>query len=155
MKLNQDLAAPPLALERFVPYRLSVLTNTVSRTIAEEYGARFGLTIAEWRILAVLGRFAPLTAKGVVGRTAMDKVRVSRAVARLLDRGLIVRATDPADRRRANLRLSHKGRRIYEQIVPLARRREAALLDCLSPAERAQLDALLAKLQARAEGMAG
>ena len=111
----------------------------------------FGLSIPEWRTLAVLGRFAPLTATGVVARTAMDKVRVSRAVSRLLADGLLERAVDPADRRRAPLRLSRKGRRIYEQIVPLALRREAELLDCLNAAETQQLDRLLAKLQAQAD----
>ena len=153
MKLNQDQPDHELALEHFLPYRLSVLSNTISAQIAGEYGARFGLTIPEWRTLAVLGRFAPLTATGVVARTAMDKVRVSRAVSRLLADGLLERAVDPADRRRAPLRLSRKGRRIYEQIVPLALRREAELLACLNATETKQLDRLLAKLQAQADGM--
>ena len=151
MKLNQERQDHELALEHFLPYRLSVLSNTISAQIAGEYGARFGLTIPEWRTLAVLGRFAPLTATGVVERTAMDKVRVSRAVSRLLADGLLERAVDPADRRRAPLRLSRKGRRIYEQIVPLALRREAELLECLSAKETEQLDRLLAKLQAQAD----
>ncbi len=155
MKLNQARSDRELALEHFLPYRLSVLSNTVSAQIAGEYGARFGLTIPEWRTLAVLGRFAPLTATGVVARTAMDKVRVSRAVSRLLADGLLERAVDPADRRRAPLRLSRKGRRIYEQIVPLALRREAELLDCLSAKEAQQLDRLLAKLQAQADRVGG
>ena len=76
--------AHDLVLEHFVPYRLSVLANTVSRTIAAEYQARFGLSIPEWRVMAVLGRYAPLSASGICERTAMDKVRVSRAVSRLL-----------------------------------------------------------------------
>lgn len=161
MKLNQDPrrlktpVPPQLALEHFLPYRLSVLTNTISAKIAGEYGARFGLSIPEWRTLAVLGRFAPLTASGVVARTAMDKVQVSRAVARLLDGGLLERTVDPDDRRRAPLRLSRKGRRIYEQIVPLALRREAELLACLDAREKRQLDALLARLQVQIEQMAG
>ena len=158
MKLNQDrrrAKAPALALEHFLPYRLSVLTNTISAKIAGEYGDRFGLSIPEWRTLAVLGRFAPLTASGVVARTAMDKVRVSRAVARLLEGGMLDRAVDPEDRRRAPLRLSRKGRRVYEQIVPLAVRRETELLACLDPEEKRQLDALLDRLQVQAERMGG
>src|SRR3546814_281012 len=80
-----------LDLERFLPYRLSVLSNRVSQTIADFYVERFGLAVTEWRVIAVLGRFAGLSANGVAVRTAMDKVAVSRAVARLLERGLLER----------------------------------------------------------------
>lgn len=152
---SDDLAEPPLRLERFLPYRLSVLTNTVSRSIAREYAARFGLTIAEWRVMAVLGRFAPLSARDVVARTAMDKVRVSRAVAGLLKEKLILRRVDPGDRRRVLLSLSARGQGIYRQIAPLAIAREAELVAALSDSERRQLDRLLAKLQARAESVSG
>ncbi len=142
------------ALEHFIPYRLSVLTNTISGAIARLYAERFGLAIAEWRVMAVLGRFWPLSANEVCRRTAMDKVRVSRAVARLVVRRLVVRRADPHDRRRAVLRLGAGGRATHDRIVPLARAREARLLDALSPDERAALDRLLAKLQARANELA-
>ena len=140
-----------LVLEDFLPYRLSVLTNRISHAIARQYGARFGLSIAEWRVMAVLGRFAPASANEVSERTAMDKVRVSRAVARLKRSGLIVAATDRADRRRSALRLSAPGKRTYRRIVPLALGLEAELIGALTPSERATLDGLLAKLHARAE----
>jgi DNA-binding MarR family transcriptional regulator len=140
-----------LVLEDFLPYRLSVLTNRISHAIAREYGARFGLSIAEWRVMAVLGRFAPASAGEVAERSAMDKVRVSRAVARLKRSGLIVAATDRSDRRRSALRLSAPGKRIYRRIVPLALGLEAELIGALTPTERATLDGLLAKLHARAE----
>ncbi len=146
--------ADDFALEHFLPYRLSVLTNTISGAIARLYARRFGLTIPEWRVMAVLGRFGPLSANAVCRRTAMDKVRVSRAVARLVARGLVARRADPHDRRRAVLRLAAGGRATHDRIVPLARAREARLLDALSPDERATLDRLLAKLQARADELA-
>jgi DNA-binding MarR family transcriptional regulator len=170
MKLNpRDIAAPSpepvvdcpglgpaggFALERFLPYRLSVLTNTASGAIARLYAERFGLSIPEWRVMAVLGRFEPLSANQVCERTAMDKVRVSRAATRLTSRRLIVRATDAGDRRRSKLRLSARGRRMHDDIVPLALAKEAALLSSLSADERDALDGLLAKLQARAATLA-
>ena len=144
-----DTEAEPgaaFALEHFLPYRLSVLTNTMSRAFARRYGERFGLSIPEWRVMAVLGRFAPLAANEVAERTAMDKVRVSRAVARLMKAGLIDRATDSGDRRRSALKLSRAGKRVHEGIIPMARQIEAALLARLSPAERAALDGLVSKL---------
>ncbi len=137
------------ALEHFLPYRLSVLTNTMSRAFARRYGERFGLSIPEWRVMAVLGRFAPLSANEVAERTAMDKVRVSRAVAKLMKTGLVDRATDSGDRRRSALKLSRAGRRMHEAIIPMARQIEAALLARLSRDERAALDAIVSKLMER------
>ncbi len=147
---KRAIGGDAFALERFVPYRLSVLSNTVSRAIASVYAERFAITIAEWRCLAVLGRFQPMSANDLCRRTAMDKVRVSRALARLLATGLVERATDGLDRRRSVLRLSPTGRRLRDKIGPLARAAEARLLAGLSAAERASLDRLLGVLSARA-----
>jgi len=80
-----------LDLDRFLPYRLSVLSNRISQAIAKLYQARFGFGITEWRVIAVLGRYPALSANTVAERTAMDKVAVSRAVAHLLERGLLTR----------------------------------------------------------------
>lgn len=149
------LAARAFALERFLPYRLSVLANYSSRAFARRYGDAFGLTIPEWRVMAVLARFAPLSANEVAERTAMDKVRVSRAVARLLKTGLVDRTTAREDRRRSTLRLSRAGRKIHAAIVPLARALEAELLAGIGEAERAQLERLMDKLLARARSLGG
>ncbi len=145
---------PGFALERFVPYRLSVLTNIISRTFGRLYGERFGLGIPEWRVMAVLGRFAPLAANDVCSRTAMDKVRVSRAVEKLRRAGLVEHAVDARDRRRSRLRLSAAGHRMHDAIVPMGLAAEALLLDGLTAAERRTLDKLLDKLTARAMAIA-
>lgn len=142
--------ADTFALERFVPYRLSVLTNILSRAIGRIYGQRFGLTIPEWRVMAVLGRFAPLSANEVCERTQMDKVRVSRAVARLRNAKLVEHAVDGADRRRSALRLSAAGRKIHAAIVPLAKAKEAEFLAGLPEADRQALDRLITRLTDRA-----
>ncbi|MFN7270932.1 MAG: MarR family winged helix-turn-helix transcriptional regulator [Gammaproteobacteria bacterium] len=142
-----DTPADPLLLERFLPYRLSVLSNLVSGRIAAHYSQRFGLGIPEWRVMAVLAQAPGLSAAEVAARTAMDKVQVSRASAGLRKRGLALQATDAADRRRSKLALSAAGRRMHDEIVPLARAAEARLLAGLAPADRAQLGALLGKLQ--------
>ena len=146
---------PQLVLERFLPYRLSILSNTVSNTIARQYRELFGLSIPEWRVMAVLGRFGPLTASEACDRTAMDKVTVSRAVARLIAQKLVRRDTDPHDRRRSILKLTLRGARTHQQIVPIARDRESELAAALTQNERQNLDALLDKLQHRANEIAG
>ncbi len=142
-----------LELDDFLPYRLSVLSNTVSEAIAGAYSQRFGLSIPEWRVLAVLGQMSDISAKQVTERTAMDKVRVSRAVALLVQKGHIECRTHPRDRRYSILRHSAAGRTIYERIVPLARAYERKLLDILTVGERKTLDRLLAKLKIAADDL--
>ena len=137
---------PGLDLEHFLPYRLSVLSNRISQAIATRYAQRFGIGVTEWRVVAVLGRYPDLSAGAVAARTAMDKVAVSRAVARLLERELVERDTHGDDRRRSVLALSRAGRRIYDEIAPLALELERRLLSRLDRDERAALDALLDKL---------
>lgn len=137
----------PLDLSHFLPYRLSVLANTVSRELAGLYAERFGITIPQWRIIAVLGQHANVTADFVCGRTAMDRVTVSRAIAGLVARRLLLRRRSTTDRRCAQLRLSAAGQRIYADIVPLARDYEARLLSGLSDTARRGLAETLTALE--------
>ena len=141
---------PTLELERFLPYRLSVLANVVSRSLARLYEQEHGLTVAEWRLLAILARFGPMSANGVCERSGMDKVRVSRAVARATSRGLVHRATDADDRRRSVLSLTAHGRSTHDRIVPRAKAREAEMLAVLTPEEVAVLLDTLQRLQEHA-----
>jgi DNA-binding MarR family transcriptional regulator len=136
----------PLLLARFLPYRLSVLANLASTALAERYSERFGLSIPEWRVLAVLANEPGLSAAEVVERTAMDKVAVSRAVTALARVGRIEREVDARDRRRSQLTLSASGRRVYAEVVPFARRFERRLLAALPPADRDALDRIVGRL---------
>jgi DNA-binding MarR family transcriptional regulator len=136
-------------LETFLPYRLSVTTNRVSRAFAVQYEQEFGISIPEWRAIAVLGAFAPLSSNEICDRTAMDKAKVSRAVASLLKRGLIEREPHGTDQRLIQLMLSRKGQKIYEAIIPRARAIEAEVTKGLSKADIAQLHKVLDRVGAR------
>jgi DNA-binding MarR family transcriptional regulator len=139
-----------LELDRFLPYRLSVLSNTVSTAIAGAYQKRFGLTIPEWRVMAVLAMTPGLSAAEVAERTAMDKVAVSRAVTSLLKERRIARQMARADRRRSLLKLSSAGQRVYSQVVPFALAYERALIEPLTTADRAAVDRAIRILLGRA-----
>jgi DNA-binding MarR family transcriptional regulator len=139
-----------LDLELFLPYRLSVLSNTVSAALAGAYARRFRLTIPQWRVVAVLARSPGLSAAAVAERTAMDKVAVSRAVAGLAQAGRVRRVLAASDRRRSVLTLTARGLAVYRRIVPLALAYQRRLLAELSDDERARFEALLARLQKRA-----
>jgi DNA-binding MarR family transcriptional regulator len=133
-------------LERLLPYRLSVLSNRVSNAISSEYHRRFGLAITEWRVMAVLGRYPGLSAREVTERTAMDKVAVSRAVARLLERELVKRDIHGDDRRRSVLTLSEAGYSVHAEVAPMVLACEHNLLSPLDEEERATLNRLIDKL---------
>ena len=140
-----------LVLEKFLPYRLSILSNRVSRAIAARYARAFDLSIPEWRVIAVLGRQPGLTAKDIAEATEMDKVAVSRAVARLVAAKRVGAAPDPKDARRQLLSLTAAGANVHARIAPVALECEQRLLAALEPRERAQLDVLIDRLSAAAK----
>lgn len=139
---------PALKLDGFLPYRLSVLSNAVSRKIADIYEREFGLSVWQWRIIAVLGENEGLTSTEVAQRTLMDKPTVSRAAASLIERGILDRTIDLEDRRRAPMKLSSEGQAIYAAVIPMALDSEREFLDALSESEAQTLHALLSRLAA-------
>jgi DNA-binding MarR family transcriptional regulator len=145
-----DAALRTLELDRFLPYRLSVLANTMSVAIATAYAERFGLSIPEWRVMAVLAQQPGLSAAQVATRTAMDKVAVSRAVASLARARRVERTLEQSDRRRSRLQLTPKGLAVYREVVPFALAYEDAVLRGLPARARQKLDALLDDLLRRA-----
>lgn len=140
-------------LADFLPYLLSITSNVVSDRIADEYRARFGLKIPEWRVMAVLGERGSATQRELVELTQMDKVTVNRASKALVDRGLIGRAPNATDGRSHHLALTAIGVELYDQIVPLALSVEAEIEGVLGSDEAAQLSGLLAKMRARVAEM--
>ncbi|HOB12807.1 MAG TPA: MarR family transcriptional regulator [Novosphingobium sp.] len=141
-------------LADFLPYLLSVTSNAVSDRIADEYRARFGLKIPEWRVMAVLGDTGPLTQRELVGATRMDKVAVNRACKVLEERGLIARSPNERDGRSHHLELTGAGRDVHGEIMPIALEMERRLFAPLATSERQAFKALLARIykQAAAEG---
>ena len=144
-----------LVLDDYLPYRLSVASNAVSRLIARAYEDRFGLTIPQWRLIAVLAEDGPMTPGALVARTAMDKVTISRAAQGLLRRRLVGRVAHEADGRSHRLSLTGEGTRLHAEIAPLALAYEAALLSGLAPGEVAAVKLLLKRLEAAAIRLSG
>ena len=139
---------PRLDLFRFVPFRLNRLAAEVSAALAIEYQERYGLDIPEWRVLATLGfRNDPCSAQYVSDCTRTHKSTISRAVTALLQRRLVERVANADDRREFRLRLTRKGRTLYEELIPRLLSREQDILSCLSATERKALSALLGKIE--------
>ena len=144
-----------LRLDGYLPYRLSVASNAVSRLIARAYEDRFGLTIPQWRLIAVLAEDGPLTQQAIGARTVMDKVTVSRATQGLVKRRLVQRAPHDADGRSHHLALSKAGERLYSEVSPVALEYEARLLQQFDPAAVEELKRVLRHLESAAEVLSG
>lgn len=137
---------PDFQLITYFPYMVRLLYRDVTHSVSSVYTTIFGLNVNEWRTMAVLNNFEPLSAKEIVARSSMDKVNVSRAVAGLQDSGLLERHIDPADRRRVLLRLSRDGKQMMRELIPLILDVEKQLLEGLSDEERRTLIGLMAKV---------
>ena len=148
------LARPLLELERFLPYRLNVVAESVSRALSQLYAERYGIGVPEWRVIATLGEYDRMTAKAVGAHSRMHKTKVSRAVAALESKGLIEREPNDDDMREAFLALSARGRRVYQDLAPRALAFERALDESLGAAERNHLDGILRRLEERAQALA-
>ncbi|MFN3473682.1 MAG: MarR family winged helix-turn-helix transcriptional regulator [Blastomonas sp.] len=140
-------------LADFMPYRISITSNAISDLIAREYRSRFGLKIAEWRVMAVLGDVGEATQRELVAATRMDKVAVNRATKALGERALIQRAPNISDGRSHHLALTDTGRALYAEIMPLAMQMETQVIQVLDPREQADFSAMLTKLLQRADSL--
>jgi DNA-binding MarR family transcriptional regulator len=144
-----------LRLRDYLPYRLSIASNAVSRLIADAYESEFSLKIPQWRLMAVLADEGPLTQQALCGRTIMDKVTVMRAAQGLLQRRLIRRLPNARDGRSHRLAMTPAGRRLYEQIVPLALTYQTQLLTGIDRGDIIRLEQMLRTLEQSAIALNG
>jgi DNA-binding MarR family transcriptional regulator len=143
----------PRLLRALLSHRVLVLSNTLARAASRYYPRRFGVRLAEWRVIDALHAGPGISANQISQWLLTDKAWVGRSVERLIAAGYVRRWPDPTHGRRQLLRLTAKGERAYAAISVAARRRHENLLGALSAAEREALERALVKLQARAAAM--
>ncbi len=139
----------PLKLEKFLPYQLNVVASLTSQALSRVYSRRYGIGVPEWRVLVTLGQYGVMTGKAIGAHTHMHKTKVSRAVALLEKRKLLVRRTNRADMREAFLSLTAAGRAMYEELAPHALDFVRKLTEILNPSDRDAFDRALKKLTER------
>lgn len=144
------MAERSLVLDEFIPFRLSVTSNLVSDTIARTYRALFGLSIPEWRLVAVVAETGGISQGAIGSRTRMDKVTVSRAAIALVERGLMEREGNPGDKRSHLLKLTRAGRELYAAIAPKALDLERRIFDRFGAQELEAFVAMLRRIDAAA-----
>lgn len=127
-------------------YRLAALSRLWSNAVEKDYERDFGLSLSEWRIVAIVGTEGPINAGAIADRGLLEKSHISRLVSRLLARGLLVSETDQEDARKSWLSLTPEGERIFEKVAAISLQRDSEFLLPLTPRERVTFDRLLAKL---------
>lgn len=145
---NTGFANPGNIKELFV-HRLSILANVIGRVAALENHRRFGRSMLDWRLIGLLGLAAPKSLNQLAREANLEKSQASRAVAKLIDSGLIERGSDASDGRGVQLVLSAKGRQLYNRMLPASIERGEAILGALSVKEREALQRMLDKLTRR------
>jgi DNA-binding MarR family transcriptional regulator len=140
-------------LESLVTYKLTRVADTIVRAASQIYRSRYGLSITDLRILATIGAHSPLAANDVSRLTRIDKAWVSRSLASLAERGLVVREAHAEDSRIILLALTPKGRALVRRMVPFAVARHEQLLAKISQPDRTLLNELLDTLQDQADSL--
>jgi DNA-binding MarR family transcriptional regulator len=139
------------AFRELLSYRLHVVANLLSRGAELRYRREFGVSLWEWRSVALLGGSpAPMSLNELARSAGVDKSQMSRVVSGLAKRGVVLREADEADGRGVRLALSKPGRRLHEGLIRAASERDAAFKECLSEKESRVFDRALAKLAGEA-----
>jgi DNA-binding MarR family transcriptional regulator len=143
----------PRLLRGLLSHRVLVLSNTLARAAARYYPRRFGVRLAEWRVIDALHAGRGISANQISQWLQTDKAWVGRSVERLIAAGYVRRRSDPQHGRRLLLTLTAKGERAYAAVAAAAQRRHDNALKALSAQERQILERILGKLQDRADQM--
>jgi len=154
LKDEEDEVKRDLILDQYLPYRMAVIAHLMSSGFAKRYSNDYDMSIGEWRVMANLGHQEPQSGHEIGAHSHLDKVQVSRAVARLEKKGWIQREGDTVDRRRNLLTLTVQGRNVFNTLGKMALDFEDDVAASLSTEEYAVLDRILKKLSRRAESLA-
>jgi DNA-binding MarR family transcriptional regulator len=144
-----------LNVEDFLTFKLTRLSNALRNNLTKPYLEEFGLSLPEWRLLALIARFAPMRFSEVTTRSGMDKGQVSRTLRVMEKRGLTKLTTIRTRGRSAEalaapvmVSITAKGKSLYKSVLPVARARQAEMLLTLNQSERLALYDTLDKLSA-------
>ncbi|RYH10935.1 MarR family winged helix-turn-helix transcriptional regulator [Tropicimonas sp. IMCC6043] len=139
-------------LDSFIPYRLAVLAGKISREFSRQYHERFGLSRAEWRVLAHLAAEGEASVREIHAHVDLDKSRISRAASRLEEEGLLSKREHPADGRLVTLALTEAGHAVMAELAQMANAFQADLLGRLGPGSDGLVESVerLAQVEARA-----
>src|SRR5204863_5133740 len=111
---GRDALLRRLMIRELLSYRLHEVANLLSRGAELRYRREFGVSLWEWRTIALLGGATePLSLNHLAHAAGIDKSQMSRVVSALANRKLVVRDANADDGRGVHLTLSKAGRKLY------------------------------------------
>ena len=142
-------------LEQFLTYRLHVLNKLAERGISERYQSKLGVTLPEARVIASVGSFGSFSIMELARHANLDKSQASRAAEAMIRQGLVQRQPSADDGRVVLVSLTPEGRALYRKVMPIARKWNGDMFDCLDEREKAAfgdaLDKIIETMMAREE----
>jgi DNA-binding MarR family transcriptional regulator len=139
-------ASAKAGLEQFLTYRLHVLNKLAERGISERYQDKLDVTLPEARVIASVGSFGPFSIMDLARHANLDKSQASRAAEALIRQGLVQRQASEEDGRVVLVSLTAEGRALYKKVMPIARKWNVDLFDCLDEKEKVMLGEALDKV---------
>jgi len=136
-----------LDLPHYLPYRISIVASLVKRALADIYKDDPGLTEPEWKVMTLLAHHGPLASGDIGSFVTLDRVAVSRALGRLIERGFVSRRVNPDDQRTYQVDLTRKAATIYDRMAAEALEIERSIVAGLVPGEAEALIATLDKIE--------
>jgi len=133
---------PDFDLERYLPYRLTVIAGRLSAELANQYKVKFGISVPEWRVLLNVGYTQDLSVRDIERRVGLEKSKVSRAASKLEAKGYLTKQVDSSDRRLLKLEVTDKGRELLAKLIPLAQAYQLELKGLLGDQEASLHQAL-------------
>ena len=130
----------PRSLQR----EFAFLINDVGRllrTYADQQARQFGMTRAQWAVLARLEYAEGLKQSELAELLDLQPITLTRLVDRLCTNGLIERRADPADRRAKRLYLTEQARPLMNRLADLGENIMATVLEGLDAAKIEQMTA--------------
>lgn len=153
--LNDRHRSALFDVEKSPRYRLAMLARLWMNSTEKIYEQRFGVTLSEWRIIAIVGTEQPINAGAIADRGLLEKSHISRLVARLVKRGILASRIDAADARKSWLTLTDEGMAVYNDIAAISSERDREFIQPLNADERAAFEMIVKKLIENAPRLLG
>lgn len=134
-------------------YQLKRLFNIGGAPAVRLCEGRYGISRSQWRLIAALTEDGPMSPSRLCERTYWEQARVSKLLTEIMGKGLVERIEDDGDRRRATVRVSAAGRKLYAELFPQLAAINRRIMAALDESEALVLEECLRKLTERAQAI--
>lgn len=133
-------------MKNYLNYKLDILSAVAKRDADQIYQRECGLDVNHLRLLRLVSFYPEINPSELADRARLDRPKTSRMLARLVDRGFVVKRTTERDGRQVRLATSPQGQILIEKANHIATNLERAFLAPLTEKQQTELADWLDKL---------